>query len=56
MKKSALISFLVLGFTGCTYSVNVIHTEGHASEVIDDSDTVTPSATFEVPQITPNLA
>jgi hypothetical protein len=35
MKKIALISLMIF-VTACTYSVNLIHTEGSASDVVDE--------------------
>jgi len=35
-------------FTGCTYSINMVHTEGQASDVVDE--TQTPSTT-----VSPNV-
>ena len=34
MKKFVLIPLLIL-FTGCSYSISLVHTEGHATDVVD---------------------
>lgn len=34
--------FLCASMASCTYSINLAHTEGHASDTIDDTDTNTP--------------
>lgn len=48
MKK--LISLLgVLMLTGCTYSITMVHTEGTASDVVDETATNTPSTSVSVP-------
>ena len=37
--------------TACTYSVNLVHTEGSASDVVDDTQSASPnvSPTLDVP-------
>ncbi len=36
--KKILIIFAILGIcTGCTYSINMIHSEGNASDMIDEN-------------------
>lgn len=35
--------------TGCTYSITMVHTEGVASDVVDETDTITPSTNVNVP-------
>lgn len=32
--------------TSCTYSINLVHTEGHATDIVDE--TQTPTATTSV--------
>ena len=43
--------FLIL--TGCTYSINMIHTKGTASDVVDENQTATPdiSPIISIPAI-----
>ena len=37
------IAFTILFFlTSCTYSVNLVHTAGHASDVVDETDSIRP--------------
>ena len=40
-----------LGFlvTGCTYSITMVHTEGTAADVVDETATNTPSTSVTVP-------
>ncbi len=33
----------VLCLTGCTYSITMVHTEGQATDVVDETATNTPS-------------
>lgn len=33
----------VLALTGCTYSITMVHTEGTATDVVDQTATNTPS-------------
>ncbi len=45
-----LISFAIcLMMTGCTYNISMAHTEGKASDVIDDTASNTPSTSVSVP-------
>lgn len=39
MNKLVILSFLFL--TSCTYSITMVHTEGLAADVIDESATAT---------------
>jgi hypothetical protein len=39
------ISTLCLFLTSCTYSVTLVHTDGIASDVVDETATNTPSTT-----------
>jgi len=43
----AILSLLSL--TGCTYSITMVHTEGTASDVVDETATNTPSTSVSVP-------
>lgn len=49
--KYFLVSLVAL-LSSCTYSINMTHTEGSASDVIDEAQS--PTATL-VPTITPKL-
>lgn len=41
------IIILMITLTGCTYSIKLIHTEGTATDVVDE--TSTPSAELNIP-------
>lgn len=48
--KVIFISLLITSFlTGCTYSITMVHTEGQAMDVVDETATNTPSTSFSVP-------
>lgn len=48
--KAILINLLtMLCLTSCTYSVTLINTEGTASDVVDETDSVTPSTSVTIP-------
>ncbi len=46
-------ALLVLSMGACTsnYSITMVHSEGVASDVVDESDTATPSNSLTVPII-----
>lgn len=44
---AALIA--LISFTGCTFSLTIVHTEGTASDVVDETSAVTPSTNITVP-------
>lgn len=46
MKYLAII-YIALMMTACTYSITQVHTEGQASDVVDEPVTTTP--TFTIP-------
>lgn len=35
--------------TGCNYSITMIHTEGQASDVVDETATATPTTSLSIP-------
>lgn len=35
--------------TGCTYAITMVHTEGQATDVVDETATNTPSTSVSVP-------
>ena len=37
-----VLGFAISFFTGCTYAVTMVHTEGEASDVIEAEQTATP--------------
>lgn len=44
MKKNLLIYIAIFSLlTGCTYSISMVHTEGSASDVIDETQSAHPS-------------
>lgn len=49
MKNTLFSAFMLslLCLTGCTYSITMVHTEGTASDVVDEADT--PSLTASIP-------
>ena len=51
MVKMFLISFMALALVGCTYSITMVHTEGTATDVVDETATNTPS-TSVTPTVT----
>lgn len=44
-----VVSFIMLGLVSCTYSVNVAHTEGTTSDLIDETQS-------NEPDISPNIS
>lgn len=44
---TAMLSFICL--TGCTYSITQVHTQGQASDVVDETATNTPSTSLTIP-------
>ena len=46
-----LTAILLLLVSSCTYSINMVHTSGIASDVVDETDDVNPdiSPTLSVP-------
>lgn len=52
--KRILTLAMLLCMTACTYNITMAHTEGTASDLIDDSDTPTANVTANVP-ITPGI-
>jgi hypothetical protein len=41
----------MLFLTSCTYSITMVHTEGSASDVVDETATATGTPTVEIPLI-----
>ena len=35
--------------TGCTYSITMVHTQGEAADVVDETATNTPSTSVSIP-------
>lgn len=40
---------LAIGLTSCTYSITMVHTEGQATDVVDETATNTPSTSLNIP-------
>lgn len=49
MFKYLIFFLLPICFTSCTYSINMAHTEGTTSDLIDDTATPTVETTANVP-------
>lgn len=50
MKKTLLMTgSILLLLSGCTYSITMVHTEGEAYDVVDETATNTPSTSVTVP-------
>ncbi len=47
--KKLLMLIAILSLTACTYSITQVHTEGQASDVVDETATNAPSTTASVP-------
>lgn len=45
---SVIIAYL---FTSCTYSITMVHTEGQASDVVDETATPSTSVTASTPKL-----
>jgi hypothetical protein len=45
------IGFAILAFSiaGCTYSINMVHTQGKADDVIDETSSATPNTDITLP-------
>lgn len=48
MRKLMLLSTLLL-LSACTYAVTNVHTQGEASDVVDETASNTPSTSLTVP-------
>jgi hypothetical protein len=44
-----ILMILTILMTGCTYSINMAHTSGTASDVIDDTPATTLSPNVNIP-------
>lgn len=44
------LTVLMLGLlTSCTYAITMVHTEGQATDVVDETATNTPSTSVSIP-------
>lgn len=46
--KILLFTYLLCCFTGCTLSVTMVHTEGVAEDVVDETQTTSPNIEPEI--------
>jgi len=37
-----------LAFTSCTYSINMVHTQGYADDVVDETQSAEPDVTTDL--------
>jgi len=49
LKNLFLTGATLLLLSGCTYSITMVHTEGQATDVVDETATNTPSTSVSVP-------
>lgn len=42
-------SMLIYSLVGCTFSINIVHTQGRAEDVIDEISSATPTTDLTVP-------
>ena len=49
MKYIIIYGIMIQALTGCTYSVNLIHTSGSASDVVDETQAADPT-------VSPNIS
>lgn len=50
MKLPIILTIMMtIILTGCTYSITMVHTEGQATDVVDETATNTPSTSLTVP-------
>jgi hypothetical protein len=47
MKKFTLLLVISLILMGCTYSITMVHTQGKASDVVDETTNNTPSTSID---------
>lgn len=55
MKLITLSLTLIIALNSCTWSVNMVHTEGTASDVVDETDSNTPTVTTNVSPTVPRV-
>lgn len=49
MIKILMAMLMACTMTGCTYAITMVHTEGTATDVVDETATNTPSTSVSVP-------
>ena len=54
-KENSMIIHILIPFvlvmSGCTFSINMAHSQGLASDLIDDTTAATPTANITVPEL-----
>ncbi len=50
-KMKVILIFCLVGLSACTYSINMVHTEGRAEDVVDETQSNRPniSPNFTIP-------
>lgn len=48
MKRFAIFGMFLI-VVSCTYSITMVHTEGEANDVVDETSTNTPSTSLNLP-------
>jgi len=46
---SNVLLILIIFLTGCTHSITIVHTQGQATDVVDETMSNTPSTSVSVP-------
>lgn len=46
---SAVCLISLLSLVSCTYSITMVHSQGYASDVVDETATNSPTSTLEIP-------
>ena len=49
LKNLLMIGAVLSLLSGCTYSITQVHTEGQATDVVDETATNTPSTSVTIP-------
>lgn len=47
--KILMTIIMMIVLTACTYSITMVHTEGQATDVVDETATNTPSTSVSIP-------
>ena len=40
---------ILLALSSCTYNITMIHTEGEATDLVDEQETVSPNVSAKIP-------
>ncbi len=49
MIKYLMLLCTIIVCTGCTYSITMVHTQGEAQDVVDETATSSPSTSVSIP-------